>query len=232
VPASTATLVSLLLVFAAMGKTAQVPFSGWLPRAMEGPTPSSAIFYGALSIHAGAYVLLRCGPLLEAAPVVRGLLFVIGAATALHASTVGRVQTDLKSMLAYASMTQASLIFMEIAIGWRVIPLVHVVSHAILRSLQILRSPSALHDRHTLAAALGGPPGADRWSWENILPEQWRTRLYGIALDRGYDDLVVLRFVVSPVWRFLERVNAVEGKWTVWLGELRLNRRRGEGRPP
>ena len=104
---TTATIVSLLLVFAALGKSAQVPFSGWLPKAMEGPTPSSAIFYGALSVHAGAYVLLRCGPLLDKAPLARITLIVIGIGTALHASLVGRVQTDLKSVLAFASMTQA-----------------------------------------------------------------------------------------------------------------------------
>ncbi|MFM8435956.1 MAG: proton-conducting transporter membrane subunit, partial [Planctomycetia bacterium] len=114
VPAGTATVVSLLLVFAALGKTAQVPFSGWLPRAMEGPTPSSAIFYGALSIHAGAYVLLRCEALLENAPLARLLLVAIGTSSALHASLVGKVQTDLKSVLAYASMAQASLILVEI----------------------------------------------------------------------------------------------------------------------
>ncbi|NCX99927.1 MAG: hypothetical protein EBX35_15475, partial [Planctomycetia bacterium] len=91
VPAATATIVSLLLVFAAMGKSAQVPFSGWLPLAMEGPTPSSAIFYGALSIHAGAYVLLRCEALLEQAWPARVALVVIGLGTALHANVVGRV---------------------------------------------------------------------------------------------------------------------------------------------
>jgi len=154
-----ALVVALLLVFAALGKTAQLPFSGWLPRAMEGPTPSSAIFYGALSIHAGAYLLLRCAPLLDTVPAAAWLLVAIGTATALHAGIVGSVQTDLKSMLAYASMTQAGIILAEIGLGLRVLPLVHVVSHAILRSLQILRSPSAMHDRHELAAALGGPPG-------------------------------------------------------------------------
>jgi NADH:ubiquinone oxidoreductase subunit 5 (subunit L)/multisubunit Na+/H+ antiporter MnhA subunit len=95
---STAAIIAILLVFAALGKTAQVPFSGWLPRAMEGPTPSSAIFYGALSIHAGPYVLLRCEPLLDAAPAVGWLLVFIGGATALHANVVGKVQTDLKSI--------------------------------------------------------------------------------------------------------------------------------------
>lgn len=228
---ATAAAVSILLVFAALGKTAQVPFSGWLPRAMEGPTPSSAIFYGALSIHAGAYVLLRCEPLLDAAPAVGWLLVCIGAATAAHASAVGRVQTDLKSMLAYASMMQAGLIFVEIGLGWRVIALLHVVSHAILRSLQILRSPSALHDRHALVAALGGPPGGVR-SLTDALPPAVRAAAYRVALERGYEEMVVTRFVVEPFRRFVERIDAAERAWTTWLGDLRLRGPRDRGRQP
>ena len=217
-PASTATIVSLLLVFAAMGKSAQVPFSGWLPQAMEGPTPSSAIFYGALSIHAGAYVLLRCESLLEQAPLARFVLIVIGLGTALHANVVGRVQTDLKSMLAYASMTQSGLIFAEIGFGWRIIPLVHVVSHAILRSLQILRSPSALHDRHELEAALGGHPGADRWALGRWLPERLQARIYRIALDHGFEQMVVGRLFVVPFLRLLECAADFERRWLALLG--------------
>jgi NADH-quinone oxidoreductase subunit L len=231
VPASTATVIALLLVFAAMGKSAQVPFSGWLPRAMEGPTPSSAIFYGALSIHAGAYVLLRCEPLLDRAPAARVALVVIGVGTALHAAAVGRVQTDLKSMLAYASMTQAAIIFVEIGLGWRVIPLVHVVSHAVLRSLQILRSPSALHDRHELEAALGGHPGADRWSLGRLLPRTVQERLYQISLERGYEEMVVGRFIVAPVQWLLTWAAALEDHWICWLaGEAggRRGRQRGD----
>ena len=222
----TATLVSLLLVFAAMGKSAQVPFSNWLPRAMEGPTPSSAIFYGALSIHAGAYVLLRCEALLDAAPLARGVLVVIGISTAVHAALVGRVQTDLKSMLAYASMTQSGIIFAEIGLGFRVVALVHIVSHAILRSLQILRSPSALHDRHELEAALGGHPGAASWSVVRLLPESAQRWLYRVALDRGFEEMVLSRFVVGPVWRFLERIGEAELRWIDWLGTRREDRAR------
>jgi len=221
VPTSTATVVSLLLVFAAMGKSAQVPFSNWLPRAMEGPTPSSAIFYGALSIHAGAYVLLRCESLLDAAPLARAALVVIGIGTALHAATVGRVQTDLKSMLAYASMTQAGIIFAEIGLGWRIVPLVHIVSHAILRSLQILRSPSALHDRHELEAALGGHPGAGSWSLVRLLPAAVQRSLYRVALERGFEEMAVMRIVVGPAVRLLERLAGLERAWTAWLGERR-----------
>ena len=218
VPAATATVVSLLLVFASLGKTAQVPFSGWLPRAMEGPTPSSAIFYGALSIHAGAYVLLRCEALLDEAPLARAALVLIGAGTAVHSALVGKVQNDLKSVLAYASMTQASLILVEIGLGWRVIPLVHVVSHAVLRSLQILRSPSALHDRHELEASLGGHPGpGSRWPIDR-LPEGWQRAVYRVALERGYEEMAVGRFVVGPVLGLLDRLAATERRWIAWLG--------------
>ena len=218
VPAATAVPAALLLVFAALGKSAQVPFSGWLPRAMEGPTPSSAIFYGALSIHAGAYLLLRCGPLLDAAPQVGWLLVAIGLGTAVHAAVVGSVQTDLKGMLAYASMTQAGLILAEIGLGWRVVPLVHVISHAILRSLQILRSPSALHDRHELSAALGGPPGQGESPLVRLLPAGLRATLYRIALDRGFEDAWVGRFVVAPVVAALHAAAEFERRLVARLG--------------
>jgi NAD(P)H-quinone oxidoreductase subunit 5 len=218
VPAATAVPAAALLAFAALGKSAQVPFSGWLPRAMEGPTPSSAIFYGALSIHAGAYLLLRCSPLLDAAPTVAWLLVAVGLGTAVHAAVVGSVQTDLKAMLAYASMTQAGLILAEIGLGWRVVPLVHVISHAILRSLQILRSPSALHDRHELSAALGGPPGQAASPLVRLLPAGLRATLYRIALDRGFEDAWVGRYLVAPVVRALEAAADFERRLVARLG--------------
>jgi NADH:ubiquinone oxidoreductase subunit 5 (subunit L)/multisubunit Na+/H+ antiporter MnhA subunit len=218
VPPATATVLALLLVFAALGKSAQVPFTAWLPRAMEGPTPSSAIFYGALSIHAGAYVLLRCEAVLDAAPAAAWLLVAIGLATALHGSVVGSVQTDLKGMLAYASMTQAGIILAEIGLGLRIVPLVHVVSHAILRSLQILRSPSAMHDRHELAAALGGHPGPANRAPVRLLPAGLMRRVYRVALDRGYDEPALQRLVVGPVLRILERAATLERRWVEFLG--------------
>jgi NAD(P)H-quinone oxidoreductase subunit 5 len=223
---TTALVVALLLVFAALGKSAQVPFSGWLPQAMEGPTPSSAIFYGALSIHAGAYVLLRCEAVLDAAPAAGWLLIAIGVGTALHAAVVGSVQTDLKSMLAYASMTQAGIILAEIGLGLRIVPLVHVVSHAILRSLQILRSPSALHDRHELAAALGGPPGAAAFSILRLLPSRLGRSLYRIALERGFEDAAVQRLVIRPVLSLLEGAQAAETRFVELAGGVDEERRR------
>jgi NADH:ubiquinone oxidoreductase subunit 5 (subunit L)/multisubunit Na+/H+ antiporter MnhA subunit len=214
----TAGLITLLIAFAALGKSAQVPFSGWLPRAMEGPTPSSAIFYGALSIHAGAYVLLRCESLLDAAPLTSWLLVLVGAGTAVHGAIVGSVQTDLKSGLAYSSMTQAGLILAEIGLGLRILPLVHVCSHAVLRSLQILRSPSAMHDRHELAAALGGPPGRPSWSIVRLLPRGFERHLYHLALERGFEETLVARLIVRPLLAVLMAADRGERRWIERLG--------------
>src|SRR5207237_6619277 len=90
-----ATLIAVPLIVAVAGKSALLPFSRWLPRAMEGPTPSSAVYYGSLSIHAGCFLLLRASPLLEQAPAARFLAGGLGAATALFAGTTTRAQSDL-----------------------------------------------------------------------------------------------------------------------------------------
>jgi NAD(P)H-quinone oxidoreductase subunit 5 len=99
ITASQAFFVGLLVLVAAAGKSALVQFSGWLPRAMEGPTPSSAVFYGALSVHLGAFLLLRVSPLLDASAPLSTLVVILGLATALLAYLVGTVQTDIKSVL-------------------------------------------------------------------------------------------------------------------------------------
>ncbi|MBL4849648.1 MAG: proton-conducting membrane transporter [Planctomycetes bacterium] len=209
-----ATSIGILLVFAALGKSAQVPFSGWLPRAMEGPTPSSAIFYGALSIHAGAYLLLRNGPILEASPIAAGILVAIGVITALHATFVGRVQTDIKSILAYASVTQVGLILAEIGMGLRILPLVHLTGHALLRTLQLLRSPSLLHERHKLQLSLASELPESGTYYEHLLPSRLRRWLYTMALERGNHDVILRGMILEPILataRLLERAEAFLG---------------------
>ena len=121
-------------------------------------------------------------------------------------------------MLAYASMTQAGIIFAEIGLGLRVVALVHIVSHAILRSLQILRSPSALHDRHELEAALGGHPGGGKSWLRDNLPPAAQAWLYRVSLERGFEEMAVMRLIVGPIWRLLQRIAAAEQAWTAWLG--------------
>jgi NAD(P)H-quinone oxidoreductase subunit 5 len=196
---SRATTVCLLLLLAAAGKAAQVPFSGWLPRAMEGPTPSSAIFYGAISIHAGAYLLLRVQPLIVQSRLASALVISVGVATAIYGTISGRVSADAKSSLAFASLTQVGVVFVEIGMGWKWVAVVHILGHATVRTLQFLRAPSMLHDYHQMHSAIGGEPSAAGGHLEEIFPERMQLWLYRWALDRGHLDTILDRFVIHPL---------------------------------
>jgi NAD(P)H-quinone oxidoreductase subunit 5 len=194
-----AALAGLLFLFAASAKSAQVPFFGWLPRAMEGPTPSSAIFYGAISIHAGAYLLLRIEPALTASMLAAGAVIAIGSISALVGTLMQRVVADAKSSIAYAAMTQLGIIFVEIGLGYPQLALIHIIGHATVRTLQFLRAPSMLHDYHRVHAAAGGHLAATGDHYERLLPESVRLWVYRFALDRGFYDALVQRIAVAPV---------------------------------
>lgn len=137
-------LLGFLLFVAALIKSAQFPFSYWLPRAMEGPTTSSAIFYGALSVHMGVFLLLRTYPLWEGSSWLRIVIAVMGLITAIVASSITRVQSSIKTQIAYASITQIGIMFIEVAAGLQWLALFHFVSNASLRTYQLLISPSVV----------------------------------------------------------------------------------------
>lgn len=137
-------LLGLFLLITALIKSAQFPFSYWLPRAMEGPTTSSAIFYGALSVHMGLFLLLRTYPLWEDSMGLRITIGVLGLITAIVASSITRVQSSIKVQIAYASITQIGIMFIEIAAGLPWLALLHFVSNASLRAYQLLISPSVV----------------------------------------------------------------------------------------
>lgn len=205
-------LVCLLLLLAAAGKGAQVPFSGWLPRAMEGPTPSSAIFYGAISIHAGAYLLLRVEPMLVQSPTASALVILTGLLTAIHGTIVGRASADAKTSLAYASLTQVGVVFVEIGLGWKWIAVAHILGHATVRTLQFLRAPSMLHDYHIMHSAIGDELSPAGKHLEDLLPDRFHLWLYRWALDRGHLDTVLDRFVVHPLMQ-LSKLFAKLDRW-------------------
>ena len=135
-------IIAFLFYISAAAKSAQLPFSSWLPRAMEGPTPSSAIFYGSMSVHIGAFLLLRTLHFWENQFVFKLGLMIAGLLTAVIASVISRVQGTVKSQIAYASIAQIGLIFIEIAYGWENIALLHILGNAFLRTYQLLISPS------------------------------------------------------------------------------------------
>lgn len=136
--------ISLMILLAAAAKSAQLPFSAWLPRAMEGPTPSSAIFYGSLSVHFGVFLMLRTMPFWEEQTSIRILTFIMGLSTSIIATLIARVQSSVKSQVAYASIAQIGLIFIEISFGWENIALLHFAGNAFLRTYQLLVSPSVV----------------------------------------------------------------------------------------
>lgn len=205
-------LIGLLLIVAAAGKSALIPFSGWLPRAMEGPTPSSAVFYGALSVHLGAFLLLRVSPILEQSITLQMIVFCWGLSTAAFASLSGRVQTDAKSLLAFASLTQVGIIVAEIGLGFRYLPLIHMIGHACLRTLQLLRAPSMLRDQRQLENALGR-----RISWGGVDESAWipmwaRLRLYAIGMERGFFDSLLNVLFVNPFVTLFRRIDQFESQ--------------------
>ncbi|MBL8176604.1 MAG: hypothetical protein JNK48_18150 [Bryobacterales bacterium] len=211
--AGPATLMALLFVLSAAGKSAQIPFSGWLPRAMEGPTPSSAVFYGAIAVHAGTYLLLRAHPLLDASPIASALVVLIGALTAIHGTMVGRACADAKTYLSYASLTQLGIIFVEIGLGLQWLAVIHVVGHAATRTLQFLRAPSMLHDFHQIHSAAGGHLAATGAHYETLFPAALRDWLYRLAIDRGHHDTVLERFVLAPLGRLSQALHSLERIW-------------------
>lgn len=226
-----ALLIGSLLVVAAAGKSAMVPFSGWLPRAMEGPTPSSAVFYGALSVHLGAFLLLRAMPLLELSTGLSIAVVLMGLTTSIFSSFTGRVQTDIKSALSFASLTQVGFITAEIGIASLVsiwidrrvgdllcyFALFHILGHGCLRTLQFVRAPSLLHDYKILENAIGDHLPHKTGIWDRVLPARLRVWFYRLAMERGYLDACLDSFFVAPlltVFRFFDRL---ERRWTDFL---------------
>lgn len=142
---SSAIFISIMILVAAAIKSAQLPFSSWLPRAMEGPTTSSAVFYGSLSVHLGVFILLRTFPFWESLLVIKIMVIVIGCLTAVIATGIARVQSSVKTQIAYSSAAQIGIMFIEVALGFDNIALIHFAGNAFLRTYQLLVSPSVLN---------------------------------------------------------------------------------------
>ncbi|WP_434427662.1 proton-conducting transporter transmembrane domain-containing protein [Nannocystis pusilla] len=222
------TFVGLSLVFAAMGKSAQFPLGGWLPRAMEGPTASSAVFYGSLSVHAGVYLLLRAAPLLEHSLAAQTMMIAVGAITAVISAMSSQASPDAKSALSYATASQVGLMFVEIGFGLYTLATVHLVAHAMLRYYQFLRTPSALQDALARRAALGrteADEGAVRWE---ALGLRTRRYVYRMAIERFNVEIALERYVVRPVMALSRRLDRLESQLLALHGES--ERRAGESK--
>jgi len=214
-------IMSWLIILAASGKSAQFPFSFWLPRAMEGPTPSSAIFYGALSIHLGVFLLLRTMPIWSYHYLPRFTILGIGLLTVFIATLAEKTQSNIKGQVAYASIAQVGLMFVELSFGLESLVLVHFMGNAFLRCYQLLVSPSIV--AHLLRVE--GNVDSDFYirnhnSWaflpnsiRDALPEVLQNTLYVFALQEGQLELLVRKILWEPLKNLGHRLNA----WSVWI---------------
>ncbi len=189
-------VIAAALLLTAMAKSAQLPFTAWLPRAMEGPTPSSAIFYGSLSVHMGAFILLRTHAFWSELPLMPWLIGAVGLVTALVATGIARVQSSVKAQIAYASAAQIGIIFIEIALGWNTLALVHISGNALLRTYQLLISPSVV--TYQIRAQLFGFNPSHR-SREQSLPARLRDTLYVLSIKEFNLDTLMYRWLWNPI---------------------------------
>ena len=146
--ATSATVVVLLLLVGACGKSAQLPLYVWLPDAMEGPTPVSALIHAATMVTAGVYLLVRSSPLLELAPDAMTAIAIVGAATAFFAATIACAQDDIKRVLAYSTISQLGFMFLAVGSAGYVPAIFHMVTHAFFKALLFLGAGSVIHGLH------------------------------------------------------------------------------------
>ncbi len=145
----TLTAIGLLLFVGATGKSAQIPLYVWLPDAMEGPTPVSALIHAATMVTAGVYMVVRCAPIFSRAPLALDVVMIVGIVTALFAATIGLVQTDIKRVLAYSTIRQLGYMFAAAGVGAYSAGIFHLMTHAFFKALLFLGAGSVIH-------ALGG----------------------------------------------------------------------------
>jgi len=214
-------LVPFLFLLSAMGKSAQFPYSSWLPRAMEGPTSSSAIFYGGLSIPAGVYLLLRLRLQYEVPSAVLVAMALVGAVSCIYGVLLSQVQSDVKSALAYASLSQVGIMFIEISFGWYYIATIHCIGHAFLRTYQILKCSSiidqfvAFEDAHQF--------DADR-AKAGVLPivmsQKLISKLFSFSFDLALRAASGRSLLVASLDRLSHKLQAHEDRWLHFISGL------------
>jgi NADH-quinone oxidoreductase subunit L len=139
------TAIALLLILGATGKSAQIPLYVWLPDAMEGPTPVSALIHAATMVTAGIYMVARCHVLFDRSPYALGVVAIIGTATAFYAACIGMVQQDIKRVLAYSTVSQLGYMFLACGVGAYAAGIFHLLTHAFFKALLFLAAGSVIH---------------------------------------------------------------------------------------
>jgi NADH:ubiquinone oxidoreductase subunit 5 (subunit L)/multisubunit Na+/H+ antiporter MnhA subunit len=201
--------LSASILATALVKSAQLPFSSWLPRAMEGPTPSSAIFYGSLSVHLGVFLLLRMEPFWGQSAGFSVVMGAFGIATAIVGFFLSRVQITIKTQIAYASIAQIGLMFVETAAGLTWLVLIHVLANAFLRTYQLLVSPSVV--AYKMRDQLYHFEKQERYQLSGFLKRLDYTLYLASLREWGLDGLLNW-FLFKPIKRIGHRLDFITSR--------------------
>jgi NADH-quinone oxidoreductase subunit L len=198
-------LICLLLFAGATGKSAQIPLFVWLPDAMEGPTPVSALIHAATMVTAGVYMVARNAVLFEQAPLVMQIVAIVGALTAVMAATIALVQNDIKRVLAYSTVSQLGYMFLAAGVGAFAAAIFHLVTHAFFKALLFLGSGSIIH-------ALAGEQDMQRMGGlKKYMPVTFVTMMFGTLAIAG----------IPPMSGFFSKdgilSRAFEGNRMLWV---------------
>jgi len=207
----TLTLLCLLLFVGAMGKSAQVPLHTWLPDAMEGPTPVSALIHAATMVTAGVFMVVRLSPMFEFAPTALWVVTIVGASTAIFAATVGLAQNDIKRVIAYSTCSQLGYMFLACGVGAYPVALFHLFTHAFFKALLFLGSGAVIHavggeqDMRRMGGLWRRMPVTYAYMWIGSLA------LAGIPVFAGYwsKDLII-----ESAWV----TDGFAGGYAFWIG--------------
>ena len=237
-----ATSIAVLLFIGAAGKSAQIPLYVWLPDAMAGPTPVSALIHAATMVTAGVYMIVRCSEIFVHAPTAMFIVAIIGAATALFAATIGLAQNDIKKVLAYSTISQLGYMFLACGVGAFVAAIFHVITHAFFKALLFLGSGSVIHGMHheqdmrrmgglkkympiTFATMVTGwlaisgiPIFAGFFSKDEILWKTWSAPAFGLP-SAGFSKLL---WAVGALTAFLTAVYMTRMMVMTFWGEERF----------
>jgi NADH-quinone oxidoreductase subunit L len=206
--ASTLTAIGLLLMVGAAGKSAQIPLYVWLPDAMEGPTPVSALIHAATMVTAGVYMVARSSAIFDRAPTAMTVVAIIGTLTALFAATIGIAQTDIKKVLAYSTVSQLGYMFMACGVGAFSAGIFHLMTHAFFKGLLFLAAGSVIH-------GVGGEQDMRKMGGLRVyMPWTFLTMTIATFTIAGFPPLAAFFSKDEILWK---AYSSPYGSWVYWL---------------
>ncbi|RPI01324.1 MAG: NADH-quinone oxidoreductase subunit L [Ignavibacteriae bacterium] len=205
---TTALWITLLLFIGAMGKSAQIPLYVWLPDAMAGPTPVSALIHAATMVTAGVYMVARCSILFALAPVTMEFIAIIGAVTAVFAATIALVQNDIKKILAYSTISQLGYMLLAMGVAAFSAGIFHLMTHAFFKALLFLGAGAVIHGMHDEQdiQKMGG--------LKEYLPVTYKTFFAGALAIAGIPPFAGFFSKDEILWKAF---SSDQGSWILWL---------------